>query len=131
MDRDNTILIVAKGDATWDAFVELMTDRHGYRVLTAATEAEALALARDVHVDLAIAEESNRDFDGCAFLSGLRISHPDVVRVLVLAKGLDRAGKALKEASVYQYVRKRSTSSRSPSSSSAVSRRESLRGAIV
>jgi len=106
MDRDNTVLIVARSDAAWGAFIELMTERHGYRVLTATTEAEALALARDVHVDLAIADEGNRDFDGCAFLSGLRISHPDVVRVLVLAKGLDRTGRAIREASVYQYVRK-------------------------
>lgn len=106
MDRDNTILIVARCDATWDAFIDLMTDRHGYRVLTATNEAEALALARDVHVDLAIAEEGNRDFDGCAFLSGLRISHPDVIRVLVLARGIDLAAKAVKEASLYQYVRK-------------------------
>lgn len=106
MDRDNTVLIVSGSDATWGAFVELMTERHGYRVLTAPTEAEALTLARDVHVDLVIAEEGNRNFDGCAFLSGLRISHPDVVRVLVLSKGLDRASKAIKEASVYQYVRK-------------------------
>jgi two-component system, NtrC family, response regulator HupR/HoxA len=106
MDRDNTILLVAKSDATWDAFAELMTERHGYRVLTAGTEAEALALARDVHVDLAIAEDGSKYFDGCAFLSGLRLSHPDVVRVLVLAKGVERTSKALREASVYQYVRK-------------------------
>lgn len=106
MERVCTVLILAHVDASWSALIELLTERHGYRVLTADSEAEAARLAHDVHVDLAIAEERGKDFDGCAFLSGLRISHADVMRVLVLPKTSARIGKAVKEASVYQYLRK-------------------------
>ncbi len=106
MERESTVLIVANIEAAWPALTDLLSERHGYRVLTAETEAEALKIARDVHVDLAISEEGIKDLDGCGFLAGLRISHPDVVRVLVLSKGSERANKAVKEASVYQYLRK-------------------------
>ena len=106
MERESTVLIVANIEAAWPALTDLLSERHGYRVLTAETESEALQIARDVHVDLAISEEGLKDLDGCGFLAGLRISHPDVVRVLVLSKGSERANKAVKEASVYQYLRK-------------------------
>jgi two-component system, NtrC family, response regulator HupR/HoxA len=106
MDRDSTVLIVASPQAAWATLVDLLTDRYGYRVLSAGTAAEAFALAHDVHIDLAVAEEGGKDSEGCAFLSGLRLSNPDVVRVLVLAKNVERISKAIKEASVYQYLRK-------------------------
>lgn len=106
MDRDSTILIVARLDATWSALKDLLSERHGYRVLMAATEAEAVQLADDVHVDLAVAEEAGKDADGCSFLACLRISHPDAMRILVLGKGSDHAGRSVKEAAVYQYLRK-------------------------
>ena len=106
MERASTILIVANLDLEWSSLVDLLTERHGYRVLTAGNDVEALKLAHDAHIDLAVAEEGNKDFDGCGFLSGLRISHPDVMRVLVLNKGSQRASKAVKDASVYQYLRK-------------------------
>ena len=35
MDRDSTILIVARLDATWSALKDLLSERHGYRVLMA------------------------------------------------------------------------------------------------
>ena len=106
MDRDSTILIFAHLDAAWSGLANLLSERHGYRVLSSSSEAEALQLAHDVHIDLAFADEGTKDLDGCGFLSGLRISHPDVVRVLVLAKGSDRANKAVRDAAVYQYLRK-------------------------
>jgi two-component system, NtrC family, response regulator HupR/HoxA len=106
MDRDYSILIVARAESAWAELADVMSDRNGYRVLVATTGAEAQQLTRDVHIDLVVADDGNKDFNACAFLSDLRVSHPDIVRVLVLAKGLDRESKALKEASVYQYVRK-------------------------
>ncbi|MGD9920093.1 MAG: sigma-54 dependent transcriptional regulator [Pseudorhodoplanes sp.] len=102
----NTVLVIARLDASWSALVDLLSERQGYRVLTAANEADALQLAHDVHIDLAIADEDGREFDGCALLAGLRLSHPDVIRVLVLAKSSKVSSRALREASVYQYLRK-------------------------
>ncbi len=108
MERASTILIVANAEPVWSALTDLLTERHGYRVLTADTESEALQIAHDVHIDLSISEEGSKgkSVDGCGFLAGLRISHPDVMRVLVLAKGSEPGRKAVKEASVYQYLRK-------------------------
>ncbi len=107
MERASTILIVANySEPNWSGLTDLLAERHGYRVLAADTESEALQLAHDVHIDLAISEESNKGVDGCSFLAGLRVSHPDVMRVLVLAKGSEPGRKAVEEASVYQYLRK-------------------------
>ncbi|WP_295558091.1 sigma-54 dependent transcriptional regulator [uncultured Hyphomicrobium sp.] len=106
MERVNTVLIVARLDSDWSALVGLLSERQGYRVLTAANEPDALQLAHDVHIDLVIAEDGNKDVDGCTLLAGLRLSHPDVMRVLVLAKSSKLSSRALREASVYQYLRK-------------------------
>ena len=106
MDRVNTVLVIARLDTAWSALVDLLSERQGYRVLTASGEADALQLAHDVHIDLAVAEETGANFDGCALLAGLRLSHPDVMRVLVLAKNSKRTARSLREASVYQYLRK-------------------------
>lgn len=106
MEHVNTVLMIARLDPDWAALVDLLSERHGYRVLTASAESDALQLAHDVHIDLVIAEDGNKDFDGCAFLGGLRLSHPDVMRVIVLAKNSKLSARALREASVYQYLRK-------------------------
>lgn len=106
MERDSTVLIFTSADPAWSELADVLSERHGYRVLVAESEPEAQRMSRDAHIDLAIADEGGKGFDGCSFLSGLRISHPDVVRVLVLAKGSERSSKAVKEASVYQYLRK-------------------------
>ncbi len=103
---DSTVLIFAQFDAGWSGLADILSERNGYRVLSSNTEAEALQLAHDVQIDLVIADDGSKDVDGCKFLAGLRISHPDVVRVLVLGKTSDKANKAVREASVYQYLRK-------------------------
>lgn len=106
MDRANTILVTARLDPDWSDLVDHLTERHGYRVLTAASEVGSLELAQQVHVDLALAEEGDKGLDGCAYLSGLRISHPDIVRVLVLNKNSNKSPKMVAEASLYQYLRR-------------------------
>lgn len=106
MDRDSTVLVLAQPDGDWTALEALLTDRHGYRVLRASTFEEAEALAHDVHIDLVISDEGGQDFDGFAFLSKMRVAHPDVARLLVLAKTSQRAANAIRLAAVYQYLRK-------------------------
>ncbi|MDX2288871.1 MAG: sigma-54 dependent transcriptional regulator [Hyphomicrobiaceae bacterium] len=106
MDRASTVLIVASLDGEWPELIDILGERHGYRVLTAGSIGEAEQLAHDAHVDLAIADAGSRGFEGCAFLTGLRVSHPDVIRVLLLPRGSDANSKANREASVFQYLRK-------------------------
>lgn len=103
---DSTILVLAQMDSNWSALVDILSERLGYRVLSAATRAEAEALAHDVHVDLVLSDESGKAFDGVAFLSQMRVSHPDVTRILILAKTSERAAIAIRIAAVYQYLRK-------------------------
>ena len=106
MNRDNTVLIVAGSDGPWGEFADLLAERHGYRVLRAGSGIEADAIARTVHVDLAIADDDGREGNGCGFLAGLRLSHPDVMRVLVLKRASDKVSQAVTEAAVYQFIRK-------------------------
>ena len=82
-----------------------MADEYGYRVLAAVSGAEATAALSDVHVDLVIAENGDDD-DGLAFIMGLRVSHPDVIRVLALDAVAAVTQKATLSAAVYQLVRK-------------------------
>jgi two-component system response regulator HupR/HoxA len=105
MERVSTVLVVTRPETDWSGLATVLTERQGYRVLAASTEQEALQLTHDVHVDLLIAEEGKGAFNGCALLAGLRLSHPDVMRVLVLAKSSKISARALREASVYQYLR--------------------------
>lgn len=106
MERSSTVLIVAEADSSWTTLADLLTERFGYRVLKTDSENEALQIAHDAHIDLAISEEGRKGIDGCALLAGFRLSNPDVVRVLVLAKGSESARKPVREASVYQYLRR-------------------------
>ena len=59
----------------------------------------------DVHVDLALAEDDGGG-EGLAFLSALRISHPDIIRILVLDMPSTLARQSLSPAAIYQFVRK-------------------------
>ena len=112
MDRNSTVLVVAaSGAGAWDTFIEALTDAHGYRVLRARAFDEATAVLADAHVDLVIVEDRIPGHAGCDFLAGLRVSHPDVMRVLVLdrrslamAGGASRGVDGISHAAVYQFL---------------------------
>jgi len=85
MDSPGTVLIVSQAGAAWSAASDILTEDYGYRVLVARSGGDAAAL-RDAHIDLVIAEETGAGA-GRALLAGLRVSHADIVRVLVLEAG--------------------------------------------
>ena len=66
----------------------------------ARSEAEARALVGDAHVDLLMMDDTG--FDGCVFLGQLRVSNPEIVRILVLAESSERGREAVAQAAVYQ-----------------------------
>jgi two-component system, NtrC family, response regulator HupR/HoxA len=105
MDPLGTVLIVSRRGADWCATREILVDEYGYRVLAATSGVEAVAVLSEVHVDLVIAENGNDD-DGLAFITDLRVSHPDVIRVLALDSVAEVARKAMFPAAIYQLVRK-------------------------
>jgi len=104
MDRNSSILLVTDGSETWRMLLEILVERFEYRVLTARTDHEAMMLVEKAHVDLALVED-RRDVDGCGFLSRLRTSHPDILRVVVLSEASSRSRDAVARAAVYQFLR--------------------------
>jgi two-component system response regulator HupR/HoxA len=105
MDPPGTVLIVSRRGADWCAARDVLVDECGYRVLSARSNAEAAAILSNVHVDLVIAEH-RADEGGLAFTTDLRVSHPHVIRVLVLDAEADVTQQEIAPAAIYQFVRK-------------------------
>ena len=106
MDKAGTILLVSPPNQDWAPVKPLLTEQYGYRVLQAHSAMEARATLTDAHVDVVIAEEGDGGAEGVALLSGLRISHPELIRVLALPAQYTRVQAAISQASVYQFLRK-------------------------
>ncbi|MGB0087348.1 MAG: sigma-54 dependent transcriptional regulator [Rhodomicrobiaceae bacterium] len=106
MDKAGTVLLVTPRADDWSPAKALLATQYGYRVLQALSAAEARATLGDVHVDLVIADEGDADADGVALLSALRISYPDIIRVLALPAQYAAVQRAISQASVYQFLRK-------------------------
>ena len=104
MDAHSTVLLAMRPDGARSALIETLDQRLGYKVLVAKSEAEARALVGDAHVDLLIMDDTG--FDGCDFLGQLRVSNPEIVRILVLAESSERGREAVSQAAVYQYLRR-------------------------
>ena len=105
MEELGTILAVSRSTQEWAEALDHLSAQYAYRVLTARTQAEANAALADAHVDLVLAEDDGGG-EGWNFLSGLRISHPDIIRILVLDATVNFARQALSPAAIYQFVRK-------------------------
>ena len=106
MDKAGTILLVSPLNQEWAPVKTLLTEQYGYRLLQALSAAEARAALADAHVDLVIAEEGDGGADGVALLSGFRVSHPELIRVLALPAHYTHVQTAISQASVYQFLRK-------------------------
>lgn len=105
MNSVGTVLIASCAGLDWSMTEEGLSEGFGYRVLVVRSVVEAKAALRDVHVDVVIAEDCE-NVGGCSFLRELRITHPDIVRVLVLDGVTALAAKSMAALSVYQFVRK-------------------------
>ena len=106
MEKAGTILLVSPPNQDWAPVKALLTEQYGYRVLQAHSGPEARTTLANAHVDLVIAEEGDGGADGVALLSGLRVSHPELIRVLALPAQYTRVQTAIAQASVYQFLRK-------------------------
>ncbi|MFN0195097.1 MAG: sigma-54 dependent transcriptional regulator [Aestuariivirga sp.] len=104
MDRNSTVLVIGGRTAAWRSLVEILSERFGYRVLAGKSAPDGAKMVADAHVDLAIAEEAG-NINGCNFLTELRVSHPEIARVLVLGEGTNTSNGALSHAAVYQFLR--------------------------
>lgn len=105
MDALGTVLIVARGGPQWSATADVLSDEYDYRVLTARSAEDAASALSDAHVDIVLAEHGASG-DGLEFLANLRISHPDIIRVLALEAKTVLTKQAISPAAIYQFVRK-------------------------
>jgi two-component system response regulator HupR/HoxA len=105
MDKLGTVLIAVRDETQWSGTSELLAEEYGYRVVIVSSPSERTAALRDVHIDLAIAEEGTGS-DGRGFLAELRISSPEIIRIMALDAQSPLTTKAMAESAIYQYVRK-------------------------
>ena len=83
METLGTVLIVARGGPQWTATADVLSDEYDYRVLTARSADEA-ANACPMPMSISSWPNTAPAGDGLEFLTNLRISHPEVIRVLAL-----------------------------------------------
>ena len=102
MEQAGTVLAVTSNVGAWSAPLGVLSDQHDYRVLLARSPVEAVEALSNAHVDLIIAEDGR---EGLNFLSGLRISHPDIIRILVVDANSQLSRQAVSPAAIYQFVR--------------------------
>ncbi|MFZ5588339.1 MAG: sigma-54-dependent transcriptional regulator [Pseudomonadota bacterium] len=78
-----------------------------YTVVTAAAAAETSRLLEGREVDLVLCDQQLSEMSGVDFLHQLRVSHPEIVRILI-TDDTDPANviKAINEAAVYQFIPK-------------------------
>ena len=70
MDKLGTVLLAVRDEAEWTGTKDLLAEEFGYRVVIVRSPAERTAALRDIHIDLAIAEDAS-GFDDRGFLSSL------------------------------------------------------------
>lgn len=105
METLGTILIVSEAAKNWAAIAAMLSDDQEYRVLGARSHVDATSALAHAHVDLVIAEDDDGSGRALRFLADLRVSHADVVRVLVLPTDMELTESALAPAAVYQLLR--------------------------
>ncbi|TIT85057.1 MAG: sigma-54-dependent Fis family transcriptional regulator, partial [Mesorhizobium sp.] len=104
MDHSGTVVIVARPGSDWTDSLEVLSERYAYRVLPVASPAEALTTMSSIHVDLAVAEDRQDETVGLDFLTRLRVSHPDIMRVYVTPAPSSLSYQALSKAAIYQFL---------------------------
>lgn len=106
MEQAGTVIIIAQPGNDWTSAAEVLSERYAYRVILAASAPEALTTMSSVHVDLAVAEDREGETDGLDFLTTLRVSHPDAIRIYVAPGPASVSEIALSQAAIYQFLLK-------------------------
>src|SRR5262245_49313155 len=100
-----TVLIVARSGPEWAEIADTLTNEYEYRVLSADTLDDAMACLSNAQIDIALVEYG-AEGAGLKVLVDLRISHPDVVRILALDATTDVDHREMAPAGIYQLIRK-------------------------
>ena len=85
--------------------VRLMMRHQDFEVITANSAAEALELLEETAVDVVVSDQRMPGMNGSDFLSILRVSHPDVVRIMFSGEAdFESAARAINEAEIYRFL---------------------------
>lgn len=106
MDEPCTIVILSRPGSDWASSLHVLSERYAYRVILAHSAAEALTTMAAIHVDLAIVEDHEGEDAGLTFLTNLRVSYPDIMRIYVTPKSGCISDQALSQAAIYQFLLK-------------------------
>ncbi|MBR2119476.1 MAG: sigma-54-dependent Fis family transcriptional regulator [Afipia sp.] len=104
MEHSGTVLIVARRGGDWTDCLDVLSERYAYRVVLVGSVAEALTTMSGIHVDLAVAEDRKDESIGLDFLTRLRVSHPEIMRVYVATGGSPLSYGTLTKAAIYQFL---------------------------
>jgi two-component system response regulator HupR/HoxA len=107
MGVESSVLFLADPSPEVAAAADALTQGSGYRVIIAKHDAEAHDVLNNAHIDLVLADIEKSDCDITGFLAQLRFTHPDLVRVLLIAEGTPiKLNDTLARTAAYQYLTK-------------------------
>jgi two-component system response regulator HupR/HoxA len=104
MEHSGTVVVVARPGGDWSDCLEVLSERYAYGVVLAGSAAEALTHMSSIHVDLAVAEDRKDETIGLDFLTRLRVSHPEIMRVYVTSMASSLSYETLSKAAIYQFL---------------------------
>jgi DNA-binding NtrC family response regulator len=103
---EHTILVVDDEPSIRSA-LERTLRREKYRVFTAASGEEGLAVLKANSIDVAISDHLMPKMTGLEFLKLVRDRHPDVGRIILTGHAdTEVAIKAINEGEIYRFLRK-------------------------
>jgi two-component system, probable response regulator PhcQ len=106
MTAQYTILLVDDESHVLHALQRTLRSE-GYRLLAATDGYKALELLAAEHVDLIVSDIDMPEMDGVELIKQVRVSHPDVVRMLLTGDAsLDSAMHAINDGEVHRYLTK-------------------------
>ena len=101
-----TVLLVDDEPSVLSALRRLFRTQ-GYRIEQATSGADALALMRDVPIDLVVSDMRMPGMDGAAFLAQVRSAHPSVVRILLTGYAdISATIAAINHGAIHRYIAK-------------------------
>jgi two-component system, NtrC family, response regulator HupR/HoxA len=104
MEHSGTVIVAPRPGGDWSDCLEVLSERYAYRVVLVSSAAEALTTMSGIHVDLAVAEDRKDETVGLEFLTRLRVSHPEIMRVYVTSVASSISFDILTKAAIYQFL---------------------------
>ncbi|MBV1702928.1 MAG: sigma-54 dependent transcriptional regulator [Hyphomicrobiales bacterium] len=106
MEAPKTVVILTRHDKDWASASDVLLEVYAYRVILVSSAKEALKTMTSIQVDLVVTDDDRFTTDGLDFLTEMRVSHPDIVRVYVASHSEGLSSKALSNAAIYQFLLK-------------------------